>query len=402
MKYITYITVVVSLFILSACSNILSSNEKASSASPDEPILNTYLLDEFDGDIHVVYTNKSPNLVHEFAEDISIEIDEYQIVYLESSNAQPYTAFEAINDSYLITYKMTFTNKSDEDVSFFGKLDLISDDGLFKFGDVKRLVHEQDTLDNKEDKESQKFLKGKSYKGMTAHVIKNEEFQHLIAPTLNIKQPTRNHETALLIGNEAVFKIPVSEEGQEKAAISSQLYKDMMTAENKAGKHVFYEVSNKDKLKELDDIKIAVKGVQFAHILPSEAHAKEFADFGESEIIAMTIKSKLVNNSDKPVDTYFIERNLIINNRKALTIGKRMMEPERTGHIMPGKSGEFLTVYLFAEEDFLTINKISLEMSHLKSDIDIFDWENIDFENYDFNASEKTVTFKIPLEYELE
>ena len=52
----------------------------------DGTILNPYIAEHLNADVEVIYTNKDPGLKHAYSDDVSIQIDKYQIVHVSNMN----------------------------------------------------------------------------------------------------------------------------------------------------------------------------------------------------------------------------------------------------------------------------------------------------------------------------
>ena len=102
-------------------------NEEAV-ANADGEMLNTHLAEETGGDIEIITTNSDPGLTHAYRDDVSITIDEYQVVQVTNMNESSKGSFNDEDEGYVLTYKWTLDNQSDEEITFNGGVFLYSDD----------------------------------------------------------------------------------------------------------------------------------------------------------------------------------------------------------------------------------------------------------------------------------
>lgn len=362
------------------------ADEKDSADKEDDgAVLNPYIEEETGGDVEVVYTNKNPGLKHAYKDDVTIEIDEYQIVRVSNMNESRKADFDDQDEGYVLTYKMTLDNQSDEDVYFSQGVTLQSDDGVDDLGKRQHLVDRDKWLKDESTENVSQFSKGKSFTGMIAHTMTKAQFDKLTAPTLTIDKLFLNDDVAQTIGEEAVFKLPFNEQGTEKAETSSKLYQDKMVTDNIADKEVFFEKADINETKEIDGVKITLDGVQYANVTPTAAHAERFTNFGDGELVALTVKTTIENGSETPFDKFFIERKLIIDENRGTMLNQGMLEPNYSGLFNPGDKDEILTVFLFRKDEFDIFKKFQLQVGPLAD------------ENAKKLFKEKSVTFDIPM-----
>ncbi|SOC08330.1 uncharacterized protein DUF5068 [Ureibacillus xyleni] len=359
--------------------------EKESNSNDDGAILNPFIAKDLNADVEVVYTNKNPELKHEFSKDVTIQIDEYQIVHVSNMNESSKTNFDGEDEGYVLTYKMTLVNNSEEDVYYAGGVSLLSDDGVDYIIPRQHLVDRDQWLKDDSSENFSQYSKGQTFTGMNAHSMTKAQFEKLSSPTLKIDALFLNDDVSQKLGEDVIFKIPFNEEGVEKAAFSSQLYQDKMTTDNIAEKELIFDKADINETKEIDGVKVTLNGVQYANITPTEAYKDSFSDFGESGVVALTAKITVENGSDTPFDKFFVDRKLIIDENRGTMFNQGMLEPSYRGIFNPGEKAEFLTVFLFRKDEFDIFKKFELVVGPLK----------------DSEANplfkEKTITFVLPM-----
>ncbi|RUL54646.1 DUF5068 domain-containing protein [Lysinibacillus antri] len=352
----------------------------------DGTILNPFIAEDLNADVEVVYTNKNPELKHEYSEEVSIQIDEYQIVHVSNMNESSKTNFDDEDEGYVLTYKMTLVNNSKEDVYYAGGVSLLSDDGMDYIIPRQHLVDREQWLKDDSTENVSQFSKGKTFTGMNAHSMTKAQFDKLSSPTLKIDSLFLNDDVSQKLGEDAIFKIPFNDEGVEKAAVSSQLYQDKMVTENIADKELFFEKNDINETEEIDGVKVTLNGVQYANITPTEAYKDSFTDFGDSGVVALTAKITIENGSDTPFDKFLLDRKLTIDKNRGTMFNQGMLEPNYRGTFNPGDKEEFLTVFLFRKDEFTIFKEFELQVGPLKDSE-----ANVLFK-------EKAVTFDLPIE----
>lgn len=360
--------------------------EKESADKEDDgSALNPYIAEDLGADVKVVYTNKNPGLKHHFSDDVTIEIDEYQIVHVSNMNESSKTNFDEEDEGYVLTYKMTLDNKSDEDVYYAGGVSLLADNGADYIIPRKHLVDRNQWMKDDSTENVSQYSKGKSFTGMNAHSMTKAQYEKLSSPTLKIDALFLDDDVSKRLGEEAVFKLPFNDKGAEKAATSSELYQDKMVTDSIADKEIFFEKTDIDETKEIDGVKITLNGVQYTNVTPTAGHADRFSNFGDSGLVALTVKTIIENGSDTPFDKFLLDRKLTVDENRGTVFNQGMLEPNYNGTFNPGDKDEILTVFLFRKDEFDIFKKFELQVGPLKD------------EKAKELFKEKTVTFDLPV-----
>lgn len=360
-------------------------DEASTEKQDDGTELNPFIAEDLNADVEVVYTNKTPGLKHAYSEDVTIQIDDYQIVHVSNMNESSKTNFDGEDEGYVLTYKMILDNQSDEDVYFAGGVTLLSDDGAEYIIPRQYLVDREDWLKDDSTESPSQFTKGQSFTGMNAHAMTKAQFEKLSSPTLTIDSLFLNDDVSQTLGEDAIFKIPFNDEGAEKAAVSAELYQDKMVTENIADKEVFFEKDGINETQEIDGVKITLEGVQYADITPTAAYKDSFTDFGDSGVVALTLNLIVENGSDTPFDKFLFDRKLTVDENRGTIFNQGMLEPTYRGTSNPGDKDKFLTVFLFRKDEFDIFKKLELQVGPLK-----------DSEAQPL-FKEKSVTFDLPM-----
>ncbi len=352
----------------------------------DESELNSYIKEKTGGDVKIVYTNKKPELKHAYSEDVTIEIDEYQIVHVSNMNESAKIDFDDEDEGYVLTYKMTLDNKAEEDVYYAGGVSLLSDDGREYIIPRQHFVDRDEWMKDGSTEHASQYSKGKSFTGMNAHTMTKAQFEKLTTPTLKIDALFLDDDVSKKLGEDAVFKLPFNEGGAKKAETTAELYQDKMVTDNIADKEIFFQKTDMNETKEIDGVKITLDGVQYANVTPTDAHADRFTNFGDGGLVALTVKTTIENGSETPFDKFLIDRKLVIDDDRGTMFNQGMLEPSYSGTFKPGDKDEILTVFLFRKDEFDIFKKFELQIGPLKD------------ESAKALFKEKSVSFDLPVE----
>ena len=360
-----------------------AENEEAD-ASADGEILNPYLAETTGGDIEIITTNSNPGLIHAYSDDVTLTIDEYQVVHVTNMNESAKASFEDEDEGYVLTYKFTLDNQSDDDVTFNGGALIYSDDATEHLPGRKHFVDRDEWMKDDSTEGVSDYSKG-SFTGMDAHMITKAQFEKLESPRMTISTPYLEGDASKSFGEEAVFFLPFTEEGAKKAESTAKLYADKMVTDSVADKELFFSNEDINEEQSIDDVTITLEGVQYANITPTAGHADRFSNFGDGPLVALTIKYKVDNGSDALISKFSIKTRLHLDQNRGSMLSNGMLEPNVNGEIKPGETHDVLSVYLFREDEFNLLKELKFEVGPLVD------------ENSKNLFKEKTVQFDLPM-----
>jgi hypothetical protein len=349
----------------------------------DGELLNPHIEEETGGDIEIIMTNSSPGLTHAYSDDVTITIDEYQVVHVTNMNESAKASFIDEDEGYVLTYKLTLDNQSDEDISFDQGVLFYSDDATEHLPGRSQFVARDEWLKDDSKDSFGLFSKG-SFTGMSAHMITKAQFEKLESPRMTISTPYLDEDTGKPFGEEAVFFLPVTEEGAKKAEATSELYADKMVTQSIADKELFFSKEDINEEQSIDDVKVTLEGVQYATITPTAAHADRFSNFGDGPLVGLTIKLSVENGSDELVSKT-IRTSLHLDQNRGTMLSNGMLEPTVRGEIEPGETHDALFVYLFREDEFNLLKELEFQVGPLVD------------ENVKNLFKEKSVQFDLPM-----
>lgn len=152
------------------------------------------------------------------------------------------------------------------------------------------------------------------------------------------------------------------EEGTKKGISQPSLYQDRLTSDNIASKKMLYENLKMNISKKIDNVNITLEGIQFTEITPSEEMKRKFEHISKTSIVALTMKLKLENNSDQPLNLQSIGSFLRANDNQISYMSQASLEPvQQRKEIAAGASGEILLVFLMDKDMYILTKKLKLE-----------------------------------------
>ncbi|MFP3360762.1 DUF5068 domain-containing protein, partial [Planococcus sp. SIMBA_143] len=79
-------------------------------------------------------------------------------------------------------------------------------------------------------------------------------------------------------------------------------YPDSMTTDNIADKKMIFEKNDINKTEKIENaVAITLDGVQYAEVIPTAGNE---ARFGEDEMVALTVKTTVKNNTDTELNLF--------------------------------------------------------------------------------------------------
>ncbi|MCI2256988.1 hypothetical protein L2D08_21915 [Domibacillus sp. PGB-M46] len=91
-----------------------------------------------------------------------------------------------------------------------------------------------------------------------------------------------------------------TEQGAQTAS-QPKFHQDRLITDSVANKKMIFEKSGINETKQIDDVEVTLGGVEYTEVIPTVANVERFKNFGESGVVALTVKLKIDNQSDAPV-----------------------------------------------------------------------------------------------------
>ncbi|MEH6943181.1 DUF5068 domain-containing protein [Bacillus sp. JJ722] len=344
-----------------------ASTEDASETKPTNELLNPNIEKETDGKVEVLYTNNDPKFVKDF-DGFKVSVDAYQMVKVTDMDQGVAIKFDDQTEGYVLTSKVTITNGTNEAKYYNNSHNIrMRDQYDYISSNMRDFIAEEDIIASKKETETSKFAANETVTGLMTFKFTNEEFAILqtVKPKYVIEGGLANNSSFEGSNNEeGIFDFVYSEEQGQTVASNSQFYQDELTTGNLADKKMIFEKSGINDTKPLGEAEITLDGVQYTEIIPTEANKDIFRNFGDSGIVALTMKLNINNKSTTPLDVSSLISMLTVDDNRAKYMSEGMVEPD-TKEIAPGETGEKYHVFLMRKDEFGLYKKFELEFGPL-------------------------------------
>ncbi|MEN2767515.1 DUF5068 domain-containing protein [Ornithinibacillus xuwenensis] len=346
-------------------------------------MLNPTIIEESGGTVEVVYTNTKPGYVNDM-NGFVVMVNSYQIVKITNMKQDVENRFKGASDGYVVTADISIENGQNEDVYYNHIMRLqMEDSNDYIPSNNYEFVPDDKRISWKE--EISKFEPGFNQDIFLTFLMSDEEFQslHTVEPKFIIGAMASNHDDfSDSFGSETVFDFILSDEHAKQVALAPKFYHDKLTTENIATKEMMYEDLEINETKQLNTFGFTIEGVQYTTITPNESSKERFSKFGDEELVAMTLKIKMDNQSDQMVwnDTSAF---LIPNENEARILNHGIVENSDISQMQPGERAERYMVFLFEKKYFDIYETFQLEVGPFMGE-----------DGYIFN--EEIMTFELP------
>lgn len=342
-------------------------------AGKDE-ILNPYIAEESGGDVSVVYTNKEPDYAHD-QNGFKVTVDEYQIVHVKDVNKGSESDFKGATEGYVVTARVTADNQTGK-VKFYHKLMYIQIKDQFDLanGNPTTFIREEDRLLSKAGKtgrmnEVAKFEAGEKVTGFMTFILTEERYKALasVQPKFIIKgNAADDNEGKGGFKGDATFDFIYSDDQKKKLAEQPDFYEDEIVTDYVADKEMIFEKTDIGETEKLRGVNVTLEGVQYTEITPTESTKGKFRNFGDSGIVAITVKFTLDNQSKESISAVDSPSKITLDDYRGW-IHSGSFEPREPDEIKPGEKGEKLAVFLMRKDEFGIIKKFELEFGPIKN-----------------------------------
>lgn len=360
-------------------------NEKVNGATTSFDEVNKLIQEATEGNIEVVYTNESANYSHDMKGFI-VDVPAYQIVKVTDMNRDFLIQFDDQQEGYIIIAKTIINNTTEKDMYYNLNFNI-------------RLTHETDyipfdlTFLRKElfprpqNEQTRAWAPGEIAEGYVTFTLTNEQFEAIssVKPKFVIEGGVSENESFKeSILDDAVFDFVYSEEYAKEVGNTPQFYPDRLTTANWADKVMIFEKSNINETKQIDNVIITLDGVQYTEVIPTAGNEERFRNFGDSGVVAITVRLLIDNQSSEKVNIDQIGSKLRIDDNRGTAIASGMVEPSDEREVQPGEQGVKHHVFLFRKDEFEIFKRFDLEFGPFTND-----------EGKD-QFKGKTVTFTLP------
>lgn len=341
-----------------------TTNEPEEAAGSDSnEVLNPAVAEQSEGEVEVVYTNKNPGYSHDM-DGFKVFIDEYQVVKVTDMLPSVTIPFDDQTEGYVVTAKVTLENGTGKP-AYYNNSQKIQLDSEYTYipGDKVNFINENDRVKSATETETGKYAAGEKVTGLVNFLFTNEEFEALktVKPKYIIEGGMAdNDQFKNSFNGEGNFDFTFNDDQAKESAGADKFYPDQLTTDNVADKKLIFEKTGINETKQIGDVKVTLEGVQYTEITPGAANKARFKNFGDSGIVALTVKLNLDNQSNQPINLSIVSK-LRIDENRGTAYAEGMLEPVNPREIQAGAQGEKYHVFLFNKDEFEIFKKFTLE-----------------------------------------
>lgn len=344
-------------------------------------IMNPAIAEETGGDVEVIYTNDNPEIEHKM-NGLDVKINQYQIVRVTDMNQSSEQQFPDL-EGYVITADITAKNTSKQALYYTPSFRIQTDD---RYDYISSRVIYYIPEDKKLQLNGGPFEAGSEHNFYHVFLLNNEEFEKVssLEPKFIVESGVAdNKEFKGSYNEEGFFDFAVNEEQVKKLATATKFYEDKLTTDSIAEKELIYEKTDINETQELDNFKFTVEGVQYTEITPNESSKERFRNFGDNDLVALTIQVSMNNESDVMVYGDGGSAKLVVNDNEMTFLSQGMVENYHPRELNPGEEGYRQIVFIFDKKYFELYDKYELEVGPF-----------LGKDGYEFK--EKTLHFELP------
>ncbi|WP_050613842.1 DUF5068 domain-containing protein [Bacillus testis] len=338
------------------------NDEQSSGQSSD--IFNPAIAKETEGNVEVVYTNNDANFIKDF-NGFKVSVDAYQIVKVTDMNEHSKIWFDDQIDGYVITSKVTIENATDK-AKYYNNTHNIRLTSTTDYIPSKSrdLMDKDKIVKSKKESEVSKYAAGEKVSGFVTFALSNADYEAMkaVQPKYIIEGGVADDKSfAGSVRGEGNFAFIYSDEQKNEVANADQFYPDKLTTDNFGEKKMIFGKAGINETQAIDKVKVTLEGVQYAELIPNATNKPRFSNFGDSGIVAVTVKLNVDNQSDTPIDLSYTSATLQIDNGRGSAISDGMVEPREDGPLKPGEKREKYEVFLFRKDEFQIFKTFALE-----------------------------------------
>lgn len=341
-----------------------TTNEPVEAEGADSnEVMNPAIAEQSEGEVEVIYTNKNPEYSHNM-DGFKVLIDEYQVVKVTDMLPSVTIPFDDQTDGYVVTAKVTLENGTDKP-AYYNNSQKIQLDSEYNYipADHVNFINEKDRVKSTKETETGKYAVGEKVTGLVNFLFTNEEFESLktVKPKYIIEGGMAdNNQFKNSFNGEGNFDFIFNDDQEKAVAGAQKFYPDQLTTDNVADKKMIFEKVGINETKQIGDVKVTLEGVQYTEITPGAANKARFKNFGDSGIVALTVKLNLDNQSDQPINLSLVSK-LRIDENRGTAFSEGMLEPVNPREIKAGSQGEKYHVFLFNKDEFNIYKKFTLD-----------------------------------------
>ncbi len=317
--------------------------------------------EDTEGEAEVIYESDEK---HEHDMDgVNVTMDGYTMIELADFHTNFAIPFDDSTDGGVLIAHYTVENNLDKDVHYQPRFDISYSGATKVFSNNKQLTDDDIQIVSKLGPSNDyELAEGETAEGFATYSFSPETLAEVLdigTADVEVKPAAEEYDSETydykpLIGKQDVFRISLSDDGEEKNQASGEFYEDKATLDDMGTKEMLKEKDDLNETVEIGDSKVTLEGYQFTEFTPNEVEAPRFESFDEG-VALLTIKAKIENNEDVAIDGGMLSSKLTVNNGKQYLLDEKFLSPydaTNTNIIESKDSGEWLTTFIMDKEEY--------------------------------------------------
>lgn len=322
--------------------------------------------EETEGEAKVIYESDKK---HEHDMDgVNVSLDGYTMIELDDFHTNFAIPFDDSTDGGVLIAHYTIENNLDNNVHYQPRFDISYSGATKAFPNNPQLINDDIQIVSKLGPSNDYELdEGETVEGFATYSFSPETLDEVLdvgTADVEVKPAAEDYNSDTydykpLIGQEDVFRISLSDDGEAKNEASGEFYEDKASKDDMGTKEMLKEKEGLSETVEIGDSKVNLEGYQFTEFTPNEVEAPRFESFDEG-VGLLTIKAEIENNEDVGIDAGMLSSKLTVNNGKQYLLDEKFLSPydsSNTNIIEPSDSGEWITTFIMDLEEYEKIWK---------------------------------------------
>lgn len=343
-----------------------TSSESSSSDTAKNGVLNSYIADSTKGQADVIFNNADPKIDLNFG-GFKFKVSQYQVVHVKNAENEPYS-FDGDKEGYVITLKTTVENQTGGKAYFNNPAIQGKDEYDTKQPDVS-LVDESERVKPEKDGTPSNpayYDKGESKTGFIQYELSKEKYENLVKEKSKLVASNASKDSMMRehLGEKQVVDFPLSGASAKKQKSDNKFFGDQIVAKNIAEKTLLEQKDEINEKQTQNDIELTLKGVQFTKLDPTDSFKNSFRGFGNEDIVAVTVKMTVKNESSDslPINQF----SAFLDTDDMHYLNQSSLESD-SGDVKSGQSGDKYLVFLLKKSEFEKNKNFKLKIRHIES-----------------------------------
>ncbi|MCR6109124.1 DUF5068 domain-containing protein [Bacillus sp. A301a_S52] len=316
-------------------------------------IFNTTIAEETGGDVELIYTNNDPGYINDL-EGFEIAIEAYEVVKVTNITASEAPQFKGDREGYVVTAKATLKNNRDSTVYYNANIGVkLADSFDVIHSDSRTYIPEEHMLEA--DEGTNVYKAGTEKEFWVVSRITTDQYEEIDnngARYVLEASAAENEDYSGPLGTEASFEFVSNPDQAQSFADTPDWYADGLTTDNLGTKELITEFPDLNITEEIEGLSLTLEGIQYVDFVPNEINEGAFVNYGDEDLVALTAKVLMENNSGETIDLNLTPFQLDVNDEEVRINSQGMVENQSVVELEDGQSAEKYVVFLFHKKYF--------------------------------------------------